>query len=780
MKIISCNIANFGKLHDRTFSFEEGLNRMTEPNGWGKSTLTAFIKAMLYGFDGDNKRDELSSERKRYNPWQGGTYGGSMSFEAGGKRYLVSRTFGTRPAGDTFELRDLDTNLPSADLGENIGEELFKINSDSFARTVLIRQNESALSGATDDINAKLGNISDSMDLNCFATIESKIKDELNSLSESKKTGEIYKLKSRATETEALIRSDSDAEDAAKTITLRIDENKAELDALKEEDHKLNGLREKLALYEKKKTDRENYEHLLKEHSEKEASFLKAKAALGYTGTGNPGEDIAKLMGQISRLSELRRVQAGFELTEEEKAKLTDYRSRIPSFDETGRKADRLSADLIAGSAAKREQRSREEEIGNLEFEYENVHTSRKRLLILLSFAMLLLFAGTGLTLVYILTESHPVLLMAGLASGIVGWVLLIVYLFRNSKLKKHGAIIRSRIDRAAEEMAAVNEKEEAVLAEVRELLNSAGILFDRETAVSDLKRLYEECFDHARLSDKYERFKKNDRTEECNELSSGIRVLFNDFGLKPDEADQSAYVNSLTIKNAAYESEKGLFDDVCRRLSEFEKGHDIRELSRDIGEDPELSVTQIRERQAGIDARSETLEEALKLDRNNLEALKERIGSLEDNVELLAELKGEIEAKRERVSLLTDTMSYLSKAKETLTARYIGPLQRGFSEYYSVITGRDAEGYMMDANTELTVNEAGIQHSVALLSSGYKDLVGLSMRLSFSDAMYPGEKPMLILDDPFVNLDSVNYEGGLRLLDYVSEKYQVLYFTCR
>ena len=50
MKLIQCHIENFGGLSDVDFSFEDGLTVLYQPNGFGKSTLAAFIKAMFYGF----------------------------------------------------------------------------------------------------------------------------------------------------------------------------------------------------------------------------------------------------------------------------------------------------------------------------------------------------------------------------------------------------------------------------------------------------------------------------------------------------------------------------------------------------------------------------------------------------------------------------------------------------------------------------------------------------------------------------------------------------------
>ena len=44
---------------------------------------------------------------------------------------------------------------------------------------------------------------------------------------------------------------------------------------------------------------------------------------------------------------------------------------------------------------------------------------------------------------------------------------------------------------------------------------------------------------------------------------------------------------------------------------------------------------------------------------------------------------------------------------------------------------------------------------------------------------MYQGERPVLIMDDPFVNLDDRNMVGAVRLMSLLEEKYQIIYFTC-
>lgn len=63
--------------------------------------------------------------RKKYKPWQQGTWGGWIRFAAGTKQYRIERTFSEKERKDTFALIDLDTGMVSQDYTENIGEELF-------------------------------------------------------------------------------------------------------------------------------------------------------------------------------------------------------------------------------------------------------------------------------------------------------------------------------------------------------------------------------------------------------------------------------------------------------------------------------------------------------------------------------------------------------------------------------------------------------------------------------------------------------------------------------
>ena len=51
MKLLELHINGFGKIHDRTISFSDGINVIYGKNEAGKTTLHAFLTAMLFGLE---------------------------------------------------------------------------------------------------------------------------------------------------------------------------------------------------------------------------------------------------------------------------------------------------------------------------------------------------------------------------------------------------------------------------------------------------------------------------------------------------------------------------------------------------------------------------------------------------------------------------------------------------------------------------------------------------------------------------------------------------------
>ncbi len=97
MKLTAIDLPGFGCLSDFSCSLAPGLNLFYGDNEAGKSTLQQAICAMLYGFyDGDKARNEETQRHKRYKPWDAGLYRGALEYAlSDGRAFEVRRDFST-------------------------------------------------------------------------------------------------------------------------------------------------------------------------------------------------------------------------------------------------------------------------------------------------------------------------------------------------------------------------------------------------------------------------------------------------------------------------------------------------------------------------------------------------------------------------------------------------------------------------------------------------------------------------------------------------------------
>ncbi|MDE7439858.1 MAG: AAA family ATPase, partial [Clostridia bacterium] len=161
MKLISCYIENFGNMKQRSFDFDKGLTSLCEHNGYGKTTLAAFLKAMFYGLKQTRASDKELGERARFYPFEGGKFGGNVVFEKSGVIYKIERFFGRKSATEDILTVYEDGELSNA--GDDLGKEFFGLDEQSFLRTVFLNSSDTE-SGATGDISRMLNGFVDDAD----------------------------------------------------------------------------------------------------------------------------------------------------------------------------------------------------------------------------------------------------------------------------------------------------------------------------------------------------------------------------------------------------------------------------------------------------------------------------------------------------------------------------------------------------------------------------------------------------------------------------------------
>ena len=138
MKLLECTIENYGKWHKTRFVFNGSLTCVCLQNGEGKSTLASFLKAMLYGLESERDNATEKGERSLYYPFSGGAFGGTLTVEWRGERYLIERFFDKMSKKkDTLCVYD-GANRQTNALGECVGETLFGLPVEAFERTAFI------------------------------------------------------------------------------------------------------------------------------------------------------------------------------------------------------------------------------------------------------------------------------------------------------------------------------------------------------------------------------------------------------------------------------------------------------------------------------------------------------------------------------------------------------------------------------------------------------------------------------------------------------------------
>lgn len=146
---------------------------------------------------------------------------------------------------------------------------------------------------------------------------------------------------------------------------------------------------------------------------------------------------------------------------------------------------------------------------------------------------------------------------------------------------------------------------------------------------------------------------------------------------------------------------------------------------------------------------------------------------------EQMEQYRSQLTECRERECILEKTRQYLEVAKISYSKGYMGSVAQKLMRYLSVFDRELAESVVMDANFGMQFRNGAVTRELDYHSSGLRDIIWLCERLAMIEAIYNEEKPVIILDDPFVNLDDQMTQKALQLLSRVSENIQVFYMTC-
>ena len=178
-----------------------------------------------------------------------------------------------------------------------------------------------------------------------------------------------------------------------------------------------------------------------------------------------------------------------------------------------------------------------------------------------------------------------------------------------------------------------------------------------------------------------------------------------------------------------------------------------------------------------------EAKRESLSQTRANALAQLENLAEQTDKNALNAEEQTLLEEKarlEKRHRAIVAAKQILLRAKENLAGKYLDPVEKG-CRYYLQAFAKDKTSPKLHFSADGTAayEETGMLRELGYYSEGMQELVGLCTRLAFVDAVFQKETPMLVLDDPFVNLDDTRTEQAKTLVKELAKKYQILYLIC-
>ncbi len=850
MKLISCYIEGYGALRKKTVRFDERLTSFCEENGYGKTTLASFLKAMFYGMESDRANSKEFGSRRRFNPFDGGLYGGNAVFSLDGAIYKIERFFDEKSEVKD-SLKVYRNNEIYTGFGEDVGGKIFGIDRQSFERTVFINSEEIEIS-STGSINARLNNFIEGADDDtntekALERLEKLAKEykksragsdlitrENNALNEiNAKTDNIGRIKEKLSEKYARL----DAYDAeyrelqrrlasAQNTELALkdwERYDAFVESARENEKIMNGIAEK-------------YPHGIPTEADVEAlrNAVSARRTLAdQTGGLLSAEDEQKLKGLAAMFAdgvpadaELKRadlaiaqaagLNAAISSAEAEKPSEYEVRLRERFCGREPTKETLAAADDALETYKKAERAYRLTPDYVIEQTADNTGGARRKgaKKYVAAAAASCLIAAIGIGMIFFRPAAGIILAVIG-AIGLIGTG----FAYLN---KKAGAGAAASVQKINPEKAVIErETNEAALA-VRRILAAYGypadgeVVYSVEKFTSDynaylaLKRSESEKIRAAeekktalaairaelegffagygigggdfeamaaelrgRMSEYstlYNTRKKlgesnSDRDRSMAATDERIKAICAKYGLDAAAAEDGTAAIAADL--SAYNRAKRAYADYLGKAKKFAEEKKLAERPL-----PADDTDGIRKQMADTGRERSALGIEIADDECEVEKLDDLINEKQRHTELLNEY-------RHNYFILTRTAEMLKAAEKRLKDRYVAPIKNNFLQYAGLLEKAIGEKAVMTPDFGIRYERNGAERSEKHLSAGQRSICAFCFRMALIENMYTEEKPFLILDDPFVSLDKRHMDKVKSMLCALSEKFQIIYFTC-
>ena len=761
MKLIKCHIENFGKLNNFEFNFSEGFNSIKEENGWGKSTFATFIKSMFYGLPSTTKRNLDENERKKYTPWQGGNFGGNIDFEINGKQYRIERFFGKNNSEDTFSLIDIATGKESKDYNENIGEQVFELDEEAFERSAFIPQ-KVLNSSINESISNKLTNlIQGTTDNYNYEDAQDKLDKKRSFLSNNKGSGQIQLIENKIEDVIGQITELNTSALAINDIQKQVDLYDNDIDKLLKEQSEIKTQIKEYSKAQQKIANKDLYNKLSNEVAETNKTIRVKENIFNGKNTSVPEID-----SYINIAKDVSKRESELKLKEKDEYVNKKYDSLVKYFGDendipTAEKTKEISDKILNYNSLKNQ-------VESLSVQQKSINESNKKSKLLGLFAILsLLSLILGAVLINTSLMVSVILLVIGgillLSSGFMYLVNMI-----NVKTKNVNNLNYEQLQSNNNECLKLQKEIEKFLycfEDVDTDYNTAinNIILNRKDFENIKKQKEENLKENNELRDSLseEKVKVENFLEQFN-LDKNIDLLDNLALLKQTLID----ISNLKEKLKKEQEELDNFKK--------EKNFDIDDNSI-VNVDINKLQSKESEYQKQIDAYREYKSNCVA----KINKIQDDISALDDLESQKENLENELNELNKEFNAIKNAKKFLEMANESLSTKFLEPMKNGLNKYLSLITGKDFENLKLDIDFNISFEEYGKYRDVDYYSKGYKNIIDLCMRLALIDALFDKEKPFIVLDDPFVNMDDVKIENAKQFLHELSKTYQLIYFSC-
>ncbi len=723
MKIIRMR-ATFGGLDHQELTLKEGLNIIEAPNEGGKSTWSAFLRAMLYGIN-TKERDKQGyiAEKNRYQPWSGAAMEGVLELEWKGEKITLRRgPKGNTPFGK-FEAVYTDTGEPVGYLtADNVGETLIGAPREVFERSAFVGQGGAAIDGAP-ALEARIAALASSGEEDVsYSQVERRLRDWLNRRKHNK-TGLIPKLE------EELTQNDEVEGRQAKAFRLA-QEAKRELEKLQTEHKRLQAERD-AHLARAMAARRQRWEEAQSALEEAKGQVDAIEAELNRYGTPPDKATLQQAQGELNQLNALHtsRKQAEVKLEEAKAAEAQAAADAVdPLFPEmTPDQAwEQANDDAQAAGEAPR--------CGGL---YGA------------GAACLVLAAGS---LVVSFTGLLPAPWMGWAACGVLAVAGVGLFAAAAMRKKKAGALAQELLERYEA------ESPEDILARASAYREACAVadqaVKGRESAQKELDALLAQD--------------ENTRKALLELVHPFAPTVKDTFGVSAAISRALQLEERLATAQVKLEGAEKLAASLPRP----------EPVTADPGVEPRFDPAETAAKLNAAEGELSRLRSGLAMALGELKST----GDLAELAVRREAAREELDRRQTEYAALEIALKALDAAHAGLQARFSPALNHLAGDYLAKLTGGKYDKVSLTRQFEALAEEAGgLQPRRALaLSQGTADQLYLAVRLAVCQLVLPQEEPCpLVLDDALANFDDSRMAQALDCLSQLGEERQILLFTC-